>query len=135
MNYNNGILSIQDPKGRYMGMQDIASQFLTGRNINISTQGPKEDPKAVVVEVSAEEDKFSKEEDKTYTRIKADYKQNSTPQGFLTFLKNATTNFDADKLFNAGNTYRVYNNNGLNQDVTPEEFYIDTYNFSTRQYD
>ena len=133
MSYSDGILSIQDPKGRYMGMQDVASGFLTKKNINISTQGPKEDPTAIVLEVSAKEDEFVKEEDKTYTRMKADYKKNATPDMFSVLLYNATTSFNRDKKLNRGNTYRISDNNGRTAKVTPEEFYTDTYNFSTRK--
>ncbi len=128
MSYSDGILSIRDPKGRYMGMQDVASGFLTERNIDISTQGPKEDPTAIVLEVSAKEDEFVKEEDKTYSRIKADYKKNATPSMFSMLLSRATANFDYDKDHKNGNTYRIYNN-GRHKDVTPAEFYTDTCDF------
>ena len=130
MSYNNGILSIQDPKGRYMGMQDIATGYLTGRNINICTQGPKDDPTAIIVEVSAEEDNFSKNKNKAVSRMKGDYEDNATPNKFKTLLYNATISFDIDKRFNRGNTYKLYDN-GLYEDVTREEFYTDTFNFST----
>ncbi len=133
MNFNKGILSIQDPRGRYVGMQNIANDFLTGRNIDISTQGPKEDPTAVVVEVSAEEDKFIKEEDKTYTRIKGDYKKHANPNMFSVLLNNAITSFDMDKKHNRGNTYRISDNSGNKVQITPEEFYTDTYDFSTKK--
>ena len=128
MNFNNGILSIQDPKGRYMGMQDIATGYLTGRNINICTQGPKDDPTAIIVEVSAEEDKFTKEEDKSISRMKGDYKKNATPKMFSILLNNAAKSFDIDKKYNRGNTYKLYNN-GFYKDITQEEFYIDTCDF------
>ena len=98
MSYNNGILSIQDPKGRYMGMQDIATGYLTGRNINICTQGPKDDPTAIIVEVSAEEDNFSKNKNKAVSRMKGDYEDNATPNKFKTLLYNATISFDIDML-------------------------------------
>ena len=130
MNFNNGILSIQDPKGRYMGMQDIATGYLTGRNINICTQGPKDDPTAIIVEVSDEEDKFSKKKNKAVSRMKGDYEDNATPNKFKTLLYNATASFDIDKMLNRGNTYKLYDN-GLYEDVTREEFYTDTFNFST----
>ncbi len=130
MSYDNGILSITDPKGRYMGMQDIASGYLTGRCIDITTQGPKDNPTAVVVTVYAEEDKRKKlKVIKNFTRMKADYEENATPEKFSTLLYNATISFDINKRLNRGKLYQIYSN-GLYLDITREEFYDENLDLS-----
>ncbi len=126
MNFNNGILSITDHKGRYMGMQDIASCYLTGRCIDISTQGPKDNPTAVVLTVYAEEDRGKKRKNiKEITAMKADYSENATPDKFSTLLYNATGAFDINKMFTRGKVYLLYSN-GLYEDITREDFLDDT---------
>ena len=130
MSYDNGILSITDHKGRYMGMQDIASCYLTGRCIDISTQGPKDNPTAVVLTVYAEEDRGKKLKNiKTFTAMKADYEENATPEKFSTLLYNVTSSFDINKMLNRGKLYQIYSD-GLYLDITREEFYDENLDLS-----
>ncbi len=117
----NGILSIVDRKGRYMGMQHIARAYLGGICIDISTQGPDNNPTAVIVTVYDEADRGKKLEDINYSATKADYNRNAIPDMFSCLLYKATTGFEIDKRLKNGTVYRIYNN-GAFQRITYEEF-------------
>jgi len=47
-----GVLTINDPCGRYVGLQSVARSFLTRQNIDISFLGPKERPTAIVLKLT-----------------------------------------------------------------------------------
>ena len=130
MNFNTGILSITDHKGRYMGMQNIASQFLTGRCIDISTQGPDDNPSAIVIIVYDEKDKRKDLADVSFSAIKGDYERWSTPDMFCMLLKDAEANFEWDKSHGKGTCYYIRTNHLSTSEVTCEEFYEETTDFS-----
>lgn len=119
MSFNSGILSITDHKGKYMGMQDIASCYLTGVCIDISTQGSDDNPTAIVIIVYDEEDRFKNLEDINFSAVKGDYK------------RNAKMNFSYDKEKENGICYRIFANNGFDYDVSLETFNNPDINFST----
>ena len=122
MSYSSkGILSIVDRKGRYMGMQNIAEGFLTERCIHISTQGPEDNPTAVIITVYDKEDAGKNFEDINFSALKAEYDRNATPSMFSVMLSCATANFDYDKKYNNGTCYRFYRNGDF-RDVSPEMF-------------
>ena len=118
-----GILSIQDPKGRYIGLQNVARSYLNRQNIDISTLGPKDEPDSVVISISKKGEKPIPAEKQHTMRMKADYLKNATPELFSTLLSQATSTFKADGLKNCGDTYNVYYNNCLTDSVTKEQFY------------
>lgn len=130
MNFNTGILSITDHKGRYMGMQDIASQFLTGRCIDISTQGPDNNPSAIVITVYDEKDKYKNFEDINFSAIKGDYERWATPQMFCILLQEAGRLFDWDQIHQKGTCFYIRTNHLSSTAVTREEFYKETTDFS-----
>ena len=129
-NINKGVLSIQDPKGKYMGMQNVARNFLINQNIGISTQGPKEAPDSVVIEITKSSDKPIPEEKQHTMRMKADYLKNATPEFFANMLSKATTIFTSDDRRNRGDTYNIYYNNGICDDLTKEQFYNEKPNYT-----
>ena len=47
-----GVLTVNDPYGKYMGMQSDARNFLININIDISFLGPAEHPTAVVLKLT-----------------------------------------------------------------------------------
>ena len=57
---------------------------------------------------------------KNFTRMKADYEKNATPEKFSTLLYNATISFDINKMLNRGKLYQIYSD-GLYLDITREE--------------
>lgn len=121
MNFNRGILSITDHKGRYMGMQDIASGYLSGRCIDISTQGPDDNPTAIVVIVYAEEDRGKNLQEINFSATKGDYERYATPKMFSVLLDKATIKFDYGKRHNKGTTYYALAC-GKRYNITAEEF-------------
>jgi len=121
MSYSDGTLSIVDRKGRYMGMQNIAEGFLTKRCIHISTQGPEDNPTAVIITVYDKEDAGKNFEDINFSALKAEYDRNATPSMFSMMLSRATANFDYDKKYNNGTCYRFYRN-GRSKDISLETF-------------
>ena len=80
-----GILSITDPRGKYMGMQTLARNFLgmgnDAKDIDISFLGPAEKPVAVVLAIS---DAMVRNNDPLTTYVKGDYFFNSTDENFRT---------------------------------------------------
>ena len=120
---NQGILSIQDPKGRYVGMQNIARTYLNRQNIDISTLGPKEEPDSVVISISEKRKSPIPKTEQHTMRMKADYIKNATPELFETLLSKATNRFNFDSITNKGDTFNVYYNNSLTDTVTKEQFY------------
>ena len=155
-----GILTINDPRGRYMGMQHVARNFLNNRNIDISFLGPAECPTAVVLTLtvypsSKEDEEREVQEcvkrraaDPSYRRseeeirqdyqkrrmiamhMKADYFKNASPELFATLLSVASTTLKADQLLSRYGTYNVYYNNGKHSRCTKEEFYSDAADFT-----
>ena len=99
MSYSDGTLSIVDRKGRYMGMQNIAGGFLSGCCIHISTQGPENNPTAVIITVYDKDDAGKNFEDINFSALKAEYDRNATPSMFSMMLSRATANFDYDKKY------------------------------------
>jgi len=133
MSWNKGILSITDPKGRYMGMQDVAGGFLTGTCVDISIQGPANKPTCVVVTVYAEEDRGKKLEEIRTIAVKADYERHSTPMAFSLLLKFAKSYFKLAEMENlsTGYHYYMYGNNGYGYELTPEVFHDPNYTWKT----
>ncbi len=106
MSYGNGILSIVDHRGRYMGMQDVAGGFLTGVCIDISTQGPDDNPTAVVITVYDKEDAGKNFEDiKFVTTMKADYEKTATQLGFKIFVEAAKNTYYMNRKYNKKGAY------------------------------
>ena len=122
MSYSSkGTLSIVDRKGRYMGMQNIAGGFLSGCCIHISTQGPENNPTAVIITVYDKDDAGKNFEDINFSALKGEYDRYATPSMFSMMLSRATANFDYDKKYNNGTCYRFYRNGDF-RDVSPEMF-------------
>ena len=154
--YMKGILTIDDPRGQYMGMQSIARLSLTGKNIDISYLGPAEHPTAVVLRLTPKTDKeyeqeelnrYQTEEDKERVRqkyrdlrrivqyIKADYFYTADPEQFRVFLSYATTRLNFCKYCKVyDGRYDVYYHCGRSNECTEEEFYNGTVDFSYNPY-
>ena len=123
-----GILSITDPRGKYMGEQTTARAFLLGRDIDISYLGPKEHPTAVVIAFS---DVLERNQpDQLVTYIKADYFKYSGIEMFRLLLSMADSHYRFNRLMrNTRNPppyrsiYCICYNNGRRRDVTKEEFF------------
>lgn len=155
-----GILTINDPRGRYMGMQHVARNFLNNKNIDISFLGPAECPTAVVLTLtvypsSKEDEEREVQEcvkrraaDPSYRRseeeirqdyqkrrmvvmhMKADYYKNANSEFFANLLSKASTVLTSDYRRGRYSTYDIYYNNGICDDCTKEEFYSDTADFT-----
>lgn len=135
MSYSDGTLSIVDRKGRYMGMQNIAGGFLSGCCIHISTQGPEDNPTAVIITVYDKEDAGKNFEDINYSAMKADYNKYATPNMFPVLLYNVTTSFNRDKKCIRGTCYRICDNNGRTHKVSSETFDNPNIDFSKRNFE
>ena len=121
-----GVLTINDPCGRYMGLQSVARCFLTRQNIDISFLGPAEHPTAIVLKLTPYPSS------KPYAmHMKADYFKNATPELFSTLLSKATNRMNFNTITNCQHsTYHIYYNNGLTDECTEEEFYLGTADFT-----
>ena len=137
MSYSSkGTLSIVDRKGRYMGMQNIAGGFLSGCCIHISTQGPENNPTAVIITVYDKDDAGKNFEDINFSAMKADYDENATPRSFVTILKSATRHYAIKKrLGDETLKYCIYANNGLVYSVSYETFDNPNIDFSKRNFE
>lgn len=132
MSIYKGILSIQDPAGSYIGMQNVARDFLIRHDIDITTQGPKKNPIALVITVTAVKDRD--QDEKQVTRVKGDYKMNATTTRFSAFLSSAIAGHNTDKLLHEGRSaYYIYINNGIRYHATEEEFFTTECDFSSNR--
>lgn len=129
-----GILSIKDPRGMYIGSQNIARAFLYGIDIDISYLGPKERPNAVVIAINDLRER--NQPNAPVTHVKADYFKNSPQDLFNALLSKSETMFRVDKLkrqskkgYPGGSTYYLYCNNGLVRELTKEEFFQEECSF------
>ncbi len=128
-----GTLSIDDSKGKYAEMQNIAKDFLVGRCIEISTQGYLETEDvdkrtAIVITVYGEEDKLKDLKSRTFFAMKADYDKYATPQLFFSLLDTATWRFDCNKKANKGAEYGLYIGDKSLMNLTYEDFSDETMN-------
>ena len=135
MSYSDGTLSIVDRKGRYMGMQYVANGYLSGNCIHISTQGPENNPTAVIITVYDKDDAGKNFEDINFSAMKADYNKYATPDMFSVLLYNATTSFNRDKKCIRGTCYRICDNNGRTHKVSSETFDNPNIDFSKRNFE
>ena len=116
-----GVLTINDPCGRYVGLQSVARHFLTGQNIDISYVGPAEKPTAIVLKLTP-----TRGNKEVAMHMKADYFKNATPELFATLLSKALNRMTFDEITGKGATYNIYYNNSLTDGCTEEEFYNGT---------
>ena len=123
-----GVLTINDPCGRYVGLQSVARSFLTRQNIDISYLGPAESPTAVVVKLTPT--RGSKE---VAMHMKADYFVNATPELFGVLLSQARSTMGADKLAGRNSTYHIYYNDCMTDNCTEEEFYNGTPDYTYKK--
>lgn len=123
-----GILTINDPRGKYMGMQNIARNFLTNKNIDISCLGPAEKPTAIVLKLTPI--CGSKE---VAMHMKADYFVNATPELFATLLSRAASRMEVDIMKGSNKTFNIYYNNGTGDYCTEDEFYNGTPDYTYKK--
>ena len=106
----NGLVSIRDPKGKYLGYQDHFRVYADECDIRMDMV-EKEGRTAIAIEITNCEDRFRKIRRKTC--VIADYYHNADTQRIHALLGICTGHFWSDTRKGNGTTFRCYLNNGL----------------------